>query len=570
MDQSVGSRLDIAVTAGGTVAAAMIAAVLWFGLSWTDAFGAIPVWISAAYALFGALLLAAHRPSRAAMLVAAAISLTVSVIVDPILSLRPLLVLTAVVLPVVGATMVREWWRMAALFTGVVVLVEVFGSAQDTVTRVVEGIGILAVMWLSVWLVWRLSHAVGAVTARSDTLFERSPVPTWEIDFSEVARTLSRMRSAGVNPESLFASDTKRLEAMAMQVRVRRANPAALKLFGLPKPEHPLIYHGLVTRNESLAMLRDEILAIWTGSGGFERETSSPQRDGTPVWLRLSWTPTTTPEGYDYASVIVAAADVTPQKQAAELLEDQVKQKDRFIAAISHELRTPLAVVVGLAQELRDRPLQFTPDETSELVDLIASQSMDVAHIVEDLLVAARIDTGNITVIPEDVALEPALASVVPGDVPCTVEPDLIARADPYRLRQIVRNLINNAVRYGGSNRRVSAVQHDGAVQIDVGDDGPGIPQPMVEVVFEPYGRASTESPSRMSVGLGLTVSRELAELMGGTLEYLREGGFTVFRLRLPLGGGLATGAVGGDRGGKRTVGGSRNSLDPTQPRPIS
>ena len=115
MDQSVGSRLDIAVTAGGTVAAAMIAAVLWFGLSWTDAFGAIPVWISAAYALFGALLLAAHRPSRAAMLVAAAISLTVSVIVDPILSLRPLLVLTAVVLPVVGATMVREWWRMAAL-----------------------------------------------------------------------------------------------------------------------------------------------------------------------------------------------------------------------------------------------------------------------------------------------------------------------------------------------------------------------------------------------------------------------------------------------------------------------
>ncbi len=535
MHRSVSNRIDLVVTAGGTAVAALITIVLSVGTGVTDTVSAVPASMGGAYALFGGTLLLLRRPSGAAMLMAAAIALVVSVLVDPIPSMLPLLILTSVVMPVIGATMVRDWWRLAVIFSAVVVIIEIFASTQDYAARIVEAFGAITIMWITVWLVWRLSWAVGAVTAKSDTLFERSPIPTWEVDYSEVFRRLMKLKSEGVTDLTPYlSSDPKRLSALADRVRVRRANPAAVELFGLPAPGLPLVYHGRIEREGSLRLLALELHAIWDGSGGFQREVESSTQSREPAWLLQSWSPTRDRNGFDYSSVIVAATNLIAQKAAAEMLADQVKQKDTFIAAVSHELRTPLAVVVGLAQELRDSPFRFTAEESTELVEMIASQSMDVAHIVEDLLVAARIDTGNITVIPEYMDVAAALAPAVPDGVPCAVEPGLSSFTDPYRFRQIVRNLVTNAIRYGGPNRQIEARSVENNIQIDVRDDGPGIPASMVDAVFQPYGRAPVSSPKRMSVGLGLAVSRELALLMGGTLEYLRDQGDTVFRLSLP------------------------------------
>jgi signal transduction histidine kinase len=101
------------------------------------------------------------------------------------------------------------------------------------------------------------------------------------------------------------------------------------------------------------------------------------------------------------------------------------------------------------------------------------------------------------------------------------------------RLRQILRNLVSNAIRYGGDHIDVGVARANGHIHITVEDDGAGIPEGQWEQVFEPYARAHDRAEQPSSVGLGLTVSRKLARLMGGDLAYRHEGG-SVFDLSLP------------------------------------
>ena len=105
--------------------------------------------------------------------------------------------------------------------------------------------------------------------------------------------------------------------------------------------------------------------------------------------------------------------------------------------------------------------------------------------------------------------------------------------ADPIRVRQIIRNLLTNAARYGGSSVRVETGASAGRASICVIDDGDGVADPVAKHLFEPYGHDAA-SQSSESVGLGLHVSRTLARLMGGDLSYERASGETRFRLVLP------------------------------------
>jgi signal transduction histidine kinase len=194
--------------------------------------------------------------------------------------------------------------------------------------------------------------------------------------------------------------------------------------------------------------------------------------------------------------------------------------------------------VIGFAEELRDAGDQFDRAERDEMVSLIAEQAIDVGNIVEDLLVAARADIGRIAIDFEPVVLLDEVMRVLPQrhsqDFALAVDPAAVAAGDRRRIRQILRNLITNAVRYGGDRIEVGASSQGGTVTLEVCDDGPGIPEELREKVFEPYQTAHTVVGVTGSVGLGLTVSRQLARLMGGDLAYDRRGDRTVFRLSLP------------------------------------
>ena len=224
-------------------------------------------------------------------------------------------------------------------------------------------------------------------------------------------------------------------------------------------------------------------------------------------------------------------------------LEESIRSKDQFIASVSHELRTPLTGIVGLAEALKADRDVFTDAELDEFMEMITQQGAELGNIIEDLLVAARADIGTLSVKPivADVAhdLESILAShATRSDVDIDIavhgeRPEAIY--DPLRFRQIIRNLVTNAIRYGGSQVWAEVTIRRGAVVVSIVDNGRGVPEGSEQKIFRAYGTGSNSSGNPSSVGLGLAVSRQLAGLMGGELVYRRADSCSRFELTLPL-----------------------------------
>ncbi|MEX2423882.1 MAG: HAMP domain-containing sensor histidine kinase [Acidimicrobiia bacterium] len=232
--------------------------------------------------------------------------------------------------------------------------------------------------------------------------------------------------------------------------------------------------------------------------------------------------------------VTLSGTDITAQRKSEEELTGQVSARDRFIATVSHELRTPLTGAMGMLEVVRAGDI--ADSERDEMIDLALMQVKDMADIVEDLLVAARAANGMLTVHPSvtDVAASVSdVLSVLPDAFIDSIEPEAKAWADPVRVRQIVKNLLTNAVRYGGPQRGVTVRTEGRAVVVEVTDDGPPLAADFVARMFEPYERVGGNA-SPESVGLGLTVARTLARLMGGEVTYHHDGR-AVFRLTLPV-----------------------------------
>jgi len=240
--------------------------------------------------------------------------------------------------------------------------------------------------------------------------------------------------------------------------------------------------------------------------------------------------------------LLAAGNDIRASAAKTERLsrekDELLDAKDRFVASVSHELRTPLTAVVGLARTLAEAQPAMLEAERQELLELVADESEQVAALVDDLLVIARLQGGTLSIDSESVEISPLVvhaSRIWDRPVAVTCGPKRVW-GDPVRIRQIVRNLVSNARRYGGPNLEVDVVADGGWVAVQVRDDGDGVSAARADEIFEPYGRAHHRPGRTDSVGLGLTVSRELAELMGGSVDYSRRDGWTIFELRLPHG----------------------------------
>ncbi|MGH8945794.1 MAG: PAS domain-containing sensor histidine kinase [Acidimicrobiia bacterium] len=216
------------------------------------------------------------------------------------------------------------------------------------------------------------------------------------------------------------------------------------------------------------------------------------------------------------------------------------KARDEFIATVSHELRNPIAAMLGLGEELAKGYETFSDDERREIAQLVARQAEDASWLIEDLLVAHREDTSRIPLAPETFDLTKEVERVLEVvDAPITLEVnggDAMVEADPRRTRQIIRNLIENAVRYGGDEVMVRIETGPDEVRLLVCDSGSPIEAHEVAMIFEPFHtRENTAHPK--SVGLGLSVGRKLARLMGGDLVYDHRDGWSRFVVNLPAAG---------------------------------
>ncbi len=244
--------------------------------------------------------------------------------------------------------------------------------------------------------------------------------------------------------------------------------------------------------------------------------------------------------------VLVIVRDISERKAVEQRLLDLVRSKDDLVASVSHELRTPLTTIVGLASELKQRDGDFRPDERAELIHLIDNQATEMADLIDDLLVAARAEVGMVTVAAQSIDLlgevHGTLSAWGGGVASVTVPDDEVkVWADPFRVRQILRNLLSNAERYGAEPVSLTIEVHRNALLL-LEDGGAPLPEDQWEAIFDPYHRAHERAGVPASVGLGLTVSRHLARLMGGDLHYKNRNGRSTFALELPLANGAPRG----------------------------
>ncbi|MGQ9505579.1 MAG: ATP-binding protein [Thermogutta sp.] len=299
--------------------------------------------------------------------------------------------------------------------------------------------------------------------------------------------------------------------------------------------------------------------------------------DGAVRWLSVAVWPVYDEKGR-YCGGLGLVADITEQKQAeeelrlyAQKLETVVKQlekaqeeaqaasraKTEFLAAVSHELRTPLTAILGYAEILLlEGDLSRIPPNRLNAVQTILRNGESLLQIVNDLLEMAKMETGRLELNIREFSLIELIQDVVrlmqvraeTKKLPLRLEvlgpvPKMI-RSDPLRLRQILINLIGNAIKFTehGSVRLVVQVpkENDGSctLRCEVIDTGIGVPHELCDKIFEPFHRGDAESKRRFSgTGLGLSVSRAFARRLGGDITVVSEVGLgSNFCLTIPLG----------------------------------
>ena len=217
-----------------------------------------------------------------------------------------------------------------------------------------------------------------------------------------------------------------------------------------------------------------------------------------------------------------------------------------FVSLVSHELRSPMAAVIGAARTLEQRWRELQPEQRMAFLALIADETARLAALIGDVLDTSRIDAGTFSYRFADVDLVAlvgdtvATASIGQDEVPVRAELPAqapLVRGDSERLRQVLANLIDNAVKYSpaGAPVEVRLTPAADVVRIAVTDRGPGIEAEDQRLIFEKFGRV-TGSGSKPGTGLGLFIARSITEAHGGTLTVSSAPGRgSTFTVTLPV-----------------------------------
>jgi signal transduction histidine kinase len=255
---------------------------------------------------------------------------------------------------------------------------------------------------------------------------------------------------------------------------------------------------------------------------------------GRELWLSFVAVRSTT-------GIVYAFRDLTSERELETAKSD-------FIATVSHELRTPMTAVLGAAKTLLRTDIVLTEDQRQQLLEMIATQATRLSQVTEEVLLASRLDRGDVRVESTPVDVDhiagetiTAMRSQLPEDVVIELRggPAGDAVGDRDRVQQVLVNLIDNAVKYspGGGRVVVSTERLDGAVRVSVEDQGLGIGQADQRRVFERFYRADPNlAVAPAGTGLGLYICRELVQRMGGRIDVRSQPGTgSTFWFDLPL-----------------------------------
>jgi len=277
------------------------------------------------------------------------------------------------------------------------------------------------------------------------------------------------------------------------------------------------------------------------------------RRDGQVRWILGASSPRREPDGstswFGYMADVTDLRELEAASRDKAAAEAASRAKTEFLSRMSHELRTPLNAVLGFSQllEMAREPALAEPHRRH--VRLIRDAGEHLLSMIGDLLDLTRIESGQLALQTETVSLAPAVeeslalvqaqADAAGLHIRNQLAPAHRVLADRTRLKQVLLNLLSNAVKYNrpGGSVTLSARTEGPLMRLDVSDTGVGIADPHLRRLFEPFQRGAHATSAIEGTGIGLAVSRSLAQSMGGRIEVSsRHGEGSVFSLLLPAG----------------------------------
>lgn len=325
-------------------------------------------------------------------------------------------------------------------------------------------------------------------------------------------------------------------------------NPAGEQISGYPATElYRMKFWEFITE-ESRDMIRDRGRRRLQGdqfTGDYELKVRT--RSGSLRWIHLT---ANSISYFGKPAGIVSVVDITDRKQMEEDLQialEQAQESDRlksaFLANMSHEIRTPMNAILGFS-DLLGQP-ENTPDEQAHFTGIIRNAGERLMHIINDIIDLSKLDSKQVKITPTVCNIGQILKSTMDSFLESELlkrkaglrlladlngsEHTLVTKTDPIRLQQILDNLITNAIKYTTSGTitiGVKLLRIDGSdvLEFFVSDTGKGIPPDKLRIIFERF-RQVEEQSYREGAGLGLSISKALVELLGGTISVRSEPG---------------------------------------------
>lgn len=354
----------------------------------------------------------------------------------------------------------------------------------------------------------------------------------------QLSDSLDRARQEKALLISMLDAMTGGVIAVDANGRILLVNRVALRLFGVAATESPETFEGQMlvqlARDPRLNELVDRVLS-----------TGRPMRDETEIlstrrMVDLSVAPISG-DGR-VKGVVAAISDETALKKLERVRQD-------FVTNVSHELKTPIAVIRGWSEALSNG-LVADSDEAKEAIATIYRQSERLSELVDDLLVLARVETVGAEMPVEDVFVEDLFHEVretlearvrrhgVSLQIDVTPSAEVVG-ANPRSLSYVLRNLVDNAIKYSPESATVvvrAYTEEPGAYVLEVADEGPGIDAHHLQRIFERFYRVDAGRSREVGGnGLGLSIVKNLVTTMGGHVAVeSRVGEGTTFRVVLP------------------------------------
>lgn len=340
-------------------------------------------------------------------------------------------------------------------------------------------------------------------------------------------------------------------------------NPAAQKMLGytekelVGKSQHALIHHS-TAEGRPYPVEKCPIYATFKdGEIHHVNDEVLWKKDGTQFPVEYFTTPIR--EGGRLVGAVVTFRDITDRKQAEQELiqaRDEAERanqaKSKFLSQMSHELRTPLNAILGFSQLIDTNPKEPLTHAQQMGVGEILKAGRHLLDLINEILDLARIETGNLSLSIEDINLNDLVEELLTLTLPLAqnknvelysyvaLEGELYVRADRVRLKQVLLNLISNAIKYNkvnGSVKLDARENSDGMIEISVSDTGQGISEDNLPNLFQPFNRLGSEHSAVEGTGIGLTITKQLIECMDGSVrvESKSKDG-SVFTITVPKG----------------------------------